>query len=121
MERKYDLSTGVLECYPLYAIFHFNAPFYDHDEAKELVQKLDSHYKDRKCVVISNREMAKNVNPEVYNNVKSKTVVGIAIVSKDEAVKNEAYEEQSLFGGAFSYFETIEEAADWAQTVIGMY
>ncbi|CAM3311930.1 hypothetical protein [Aequorivita lipolytica] len=121
MERKYELSTGILECYPLYAIFHFNAPFYDRDEAKEFVQTIDTHYKNRKCVVISNREMAKNVNPEVYNSVKSKCVIGIAIVSNSEIVKKEAYNEQGLFEGAFSYFGTIEEAEDWAKTVISDY
>ena len=37
------------------------------------------------------------------------------------AVKNEAIEEQGLFEGAFSYFQSIEEASDWAKTVIGSY
>ena len=37
MENKYQLSTGILECYPLYAIFHFNASVYDHEEAEEFV------------------------------------------------------------------------------------
>jgi hypothetical protein len=121
MEKKYQLSTGELECYPFYAIFHFNAAFYDHAEAEELTRVIDSHYKGRKCVVISNREMEKKVNPEVYNSAKSKSVVGIAIVSNNEAVKNEAIEEQGLFEGAFSYFNTIEEASDWANTVVGGY
>ena len=72
-------------------------------------------------MVVSNREMAKRVNPEVYNTAKSKSVVGIAIVSNNNAVKNEAIEEQGLFEGAFSYFQSIEEASDWAKTVIGSY
>ena len=38
MENKYQLSTGILECYPLYAIFHFNASVYDHEEAEEFVE-----------------------------------------------------------------------------------
>ncbi|MBG42659.1 MAG: hypothetical protein CL530_01705 [Aequorivita sp.] len=121
MENKYQLSTGILECYPLYAIFHFNASVYDLEEAEEFVGIIDSHYRGRKCVVVSNREMAKRVNPEVYNTAKSKSVVGIAIVSNNNAVKNEAIEEQGLFEGAFSYFQSIEEASDWAKTVIGSY
>tara|TARA_R110002050_G_scaffold9433_2_gene32777 strand:+ start:1137 stop:1496 length:360 start_codon:yes stop_codon:yes gene_type:complete len=119
MEKKYELSSGLLECYLNYAIFYFNAPQYDFAEAKELVKTIDNHYKGRKCVIISNREMAKNVNPKVYQKAKSKSVVGIAIVSNSETVKSEAYNEQSLFQGAFSYFETIEEAANWANTVVG--
>jgi uncharacterized protein YlxP (DUF503 family) len=65
--------------------------------------------------------MAERVNPEVYNSIKSKSVVGIAIVSNNNAVKNEAIEEQGLFAGAFSYFQSIEEAADWVKTVVRSY
>jgi|GEM_PF-1294036 len=119
MENKYQLSTGILECYPFYAVFHFNSDFYDHKEAEEFTKVIDSHYKGRKCVVVANREMAKTVNPEVYGNGSSKSVVGIAIVSNNDEVKNEAIEEQGFFNGAFSYFKTIEEAADWAHTVTG--
>lgn len=119
MEEKYELKTGILECYPAYAIFYFEGPHYDVAEAKEFVKVLDKHYKGRKCVVISNREMAKKVNPQVYQKAKSKSVVGIAIVSNNDTVKIEAYNEQSLFEGAFSYFETIDEATNWANTVVG--
>lgn len=118
MVKKYELSTGLLECYPFYAIFYFDAAHYDFAEAKELVKTLDTHYKGKKCVVISNREMAKKVNPNVYNSVKSKSVVGIAIVSNNEDVKSEAIEEQGLFEGAFSYFKSIKEATAWAETVV---
>ena len=121
MEKQYELSTGILECYPLYAVFHFNSNFYDLEEAEELTKIIDSHYRGRKCVVISNREMAKTVNPIVYEKASSKSVVGIAIVSNNEDVKFEAMEEQGLFKGAFSYFKSIDEAADWAETVIGAY
>ena len=89
MEKQYELSTGILECYPLYAVFHFNSDFYDLEEAEE--------------------------------KASSKSVVGIAIVSNNEDVKFEAMEEQGLFKGAFSYFKSIDEAADWAETVIGAY
>ncbi len=121
MENKYEISTGTLECYSNYVIFHFNAPVYEREQAKELTQVLDLHYKGRKCVVISNREMAKNVNPEVYKSIKSKTIVGIAIVSNNEAVRSEAYNEQELFRGAFSYFQSIEEAKGWADTVVDSF
>lgn len=118
MENKYELTTGVLECYPQYAIFHFNADFYDLEEAFEFSRVIDSHYGSRKCVIVSTREMAKHVNPEVYSRVKSKCVVGIAIVSSSESVKREAVEEQLHYDGAFSYFRTLEEAIDWSKTVV---
>ena len=87
MENKYQLSTGILECYPFYAVFHFNSDFYDHKEAEEFTKVIDSHYKGRKCVVVANRKMAKTVNPEVYGKGSSKSVVGIAIVSNNDRLK----------------------------------
>lgn len=118
MEKKYEISTGTLECYPTYVLFNFDAEVYEQEQARELTKVVDSHYKGRKCVIVANREMAKNVNPQVYKDLKSKSIVGIAIVSNNEAVRAEAYKEQELFRGAFSYFQTIEEAAGWAKTVI---
>lgn len=118
MEKKYKISTGTLECYPTYVLFNFDSGVYGQEQAKEFTNVVDSHYKGRKCVVVANREMAKKVNLEVYKDLKSKSIVGIAIVSNNEAVKAEAYKEQELFRGAFSYFQTIQEAAGWAETVI---
>lgn len=64
MEKIYQLSSGILECYPRYAVFHFNADFYGLDEAQEFSEVIDSHYKRRKCVIISNREMVARINPK---------------------------------------------------------
>ncbi|MEM0518083.1 MULTISPECIES: hypothetical protein [Aequorivita] len=118
MEKKYELSTGILECYPFHALFYFKATAFNIAEAKELSKALDTHYRGRKCVVISTREFTKTINPLVYQEVPSKSVVGVAIVSNSENVKNEAIEEQGLFKGSFGYFNCIEEAANWAETVV---
>lgn len=118
MEEEFKISTGILECYSNYVIFHFNARFYEQKQAKEFINAVDAHYKGRKCVVLANRQMAEKVNPEIYKDVRSKSIVGIAIVSDNEAVKAEAYNEQELFKGSFSYFKTIDEASNWANTVV---
>tara|TARA_R100000353_G_C6476720_1_gene188005 strand:- start:107 stop:472 length:366 start_codon:yes stop_codon:yes gene_type:complete len=118
MERTYSLSSGILNCFPTYAIFDFTAERYDLKEAKEFGKVIDTHYKGRKCVVISTRKLTKSINPEVYTAVTSKSVIAIAIVSENEAVRKEAVKEQSLCQGAFSYFKTIDEAVNWADTVV---
>ena len=118
MEEQYEISTGTLQCYSNYVIFNFDAGVYEQAQAKEFIKAVDSHYKGRKCVVLANREMAEKVNPQVYKDIKSKSIVGIAIVSNNELVKSEAYNEQELFKGSFSYFKTLEEASDWANTVV---
>lgn len=120
MEKIYQLSSGILECYPRYAVFHFNADFYGLDEAQEFSEVIDSHYKRRKCVIISNREMVARINPEVYKRGLSRSVIGIAIVSNNKEVQVQATEEQGLFDGSFSYFRTIDEAANWARTVVSI-
>lgn len=97
MKNKYEISTGTLECYPNYVIFHFYAAIHEQEQAREFTKAVDSHYKGRKCVVVSDREMAEKVNPEVYKDIKSKSIVGISIVSNNDGVKNEAYKGQELF------------------------
>jgi hypothetical protein len=118
MEAQYNLSTGVLECYPSYAVFHFTGQQYDMAEAAEFTTVIDTHYKDRQCVVIASRAMTKNINPEVYSKYGSKSVVAIAIVSTSEEVREQAVEEQALYKGAFTFFQDMEHAICWAETVI---
>ncbi len=116
MEQEYKMSSGLLRCFPFYAIFDFTADSYDIDDAKEFLGVLDGHYKKRKCVVISSRKFTKNINPDVYKSGRSKAAVAIAIVSDNDEVREEAVQEQSLYDGAFSFFQNVQDAVNWATT-----
>ncbi|MAZ72195.1 MAG: hypothetical protein CMC70_03515 [Flavobacteriaceae bacterium] len=118
MEKVYSLSSGELKCYGTYAIFDFTGHDYGVKEAEEFLAVLNTHYKNRTCVVISDRKLTKNINPEVYTAARSQAIMGIAIVSEDAGVREEAIIEQSLFDGAFSFFTTMEDAIGWSKTVV---
>ncbi|MCW8980360.1 MAG: hypothetical protein OQJ83_03145 [Altibacter sp.] len=118
MEAQYQLSTGLLECFSTHAIFHFTGQRYDLPEALEFTKVVDLHYRNRKCVVISNRTITKKINPEVYTTYVSKSVVVVAIVSMSDDVREEAVAEQSLYNGAFTFFHSLEDAVRWGETVV---
>lgn len=108
----------MLECFPTYAVFHFTGERYDFEEALEFTTVIDTHYKNRNCVVISSRQILKTVNPEVYSHFRSKSVVAVAIVSNCNEVREQVTQEQSHYTGAFTFFTTLEEAICWAETVV---
>lgn len=118
MVKSYDTSHGIMECYPNFLVFKLSDNGISETSAKVIMSYAYRHYKKRPFVFISNREFASNVDPKAYNAIDFKRMVGLAIVSSEETVKQEAYEEQGLFKGSFSYFKTVDQAKIWADTVV---
>lgn len=118
METTYQTPHGIMNCFNNYLIFRVSANYITRQSAKEIMKFAYDHYKKRPFVFISSRKFVSNVDPEAYDAIDPKLMVGIAIVSEDTAVRNEAVEEQSFYKGSFSFFQTEEEAADWANTVV---
>ena len=118
MEQKYNTPHGVMECYESYLVFHLSSKGVSVKAAKEILDYAGKHYGDRKYVFISNRSFASAIDPKAYKAINPKYMVGLAIVSESEAVKQEAYNEQALYDGSFCYFKTVAEAVNWAETVI---
>ena len=67
-------------------------------------------YRTEKC--------KKNIDPRTYLEVRSKSVIGVAIISTNEEVKQEAIKEQELYPGVFTYFKNLKEAVSWSSTII---
>lgn len=118
MEATYDTTHGIMECYKNCLVFYLDDSGISEESAVTIMSYAYKHYKDRPFVFISNRKFASNIDPKAYNAIDPKRMVGLAIVSEEEAVKKEATNEQELFEGSFSYFKTVQEAKDWADTVI---
>ncbi len=118
MERQYTTSAGILECFPNYALFTVHSEIISREAAKEVIKCTYDHYKNRKYVLISNRKKSYQVDSSAYKFINPKKIVGIALVSDDDNVKNDAMEKQLLYNGAFGFFATVEDAIDWAHTVV---
>ena len=118
MKTSYQTPHGPMTCFANYLVFKLTGTGIDAKAAKEIMQYAYDHYQKSPFVFISNREFASNIDPKAYDAINPKLMVGLAIVSEEEAVKQEATNEQELFKGSFSYFKTVEEAKDWANTVV---
>ncbi|MGJ8666972.1 MAG: thymidylate synthase [Patiriisocius sp.] len=119
-QNSNSLKTNnfTIECYDSYLVFTLKSKEITTDLAKEILGFADNHYKKRPYVFISNRAFSSNVDPNVYKEINTKVLVGIAIVSEDQEVRKETMREQQLFEGSFSFFKTVEDAIDWAKTVV---
>ncbi|OAD90811.1 hypothetical protein A7A78_13960 [Aequorivita soesokkakensis] len=118
MKKSYNTPYGLMECYENYLVFHLASDGVTGEASKEILSFAMKHYVNRKYVFIASRKFASPISPSAYKAINPKYMVGLAIVSESDAVKKEAYNEQGLFNGAFSYFKTIAEAEDWANTVV---
>ncbi|WP_203295545.1 hypothetical protein [Luteirhabdus pelagi] len=118
IEQKYATPYGDLECYECYVVFHLKTTEVTVELAKHVLGLSNDHYKGRKYVFISEREFASNVDPEAYKFVNPRQMIGHAIVSEDANVKAEAVSEMELFKGTVSFFPSVKEAANWAETVV---
>ncbi|WP_432412722.1 thymidylate synthase [Rasiella sp. SM2506] len=118
MKATYQTPHGPMDCFKNCLIFKLVGTGISAIAAKEIMQYAYDHYGNNKFVFISNREFASNIDPKAYDAINPKLMVGLAIVSQEEAVKQEAIQEQQLYLGSFSYFKTVEEAKDWATTVV---
>lgn len=118
MKKSYDTPHGLMECYENYLVFHLSSDGITGEAAKEILSFASDHFGNKKYVFISSRQFASPISPDAYRAINPKYMVGLAIVSESDAVKQEAYNEQELFKGAFSYFKTVAEAEDWANTVV---
>jgi len=118
MEKSYNTPHGLMECHENYLVFHLASDGITEKAAKEILSFAVDHYRQKKYVFIASRKFPSPISPAAYKAINPKYMVGLAIVSDSDAVKDEAYNEQGLFTGAFSYFRTVAEAEDWANTVV---
>ena len=91
----------------------------DLEETEELKLILDEHFKNKKMAYISNRVTSYSVNPLVYKEVeKMSNLVAIAIIPKDEKMRQSAEFERQFFNKPFEIFENLSDAIQWVQKII---
>lgn len=75
------------------------------------------HYKGKDFTLISHRKNKYTLNVDVYTVKLMKKLRALAIVSADSMVKEKALVEQLAFNQTFAFFENLEDARGWAESV----
>lgn len=110
---------------------HYEFRFYDNyviAEAKEgavisngeinkSLQIIFDHYKDKNFTIISHRKNNYKVEMNVYATRLMKKVKALAIVSANSLEREKAILEQLQFDNSFAFFDNLEDAAEWAQSI----
>lgn len=111
-----------LEFYDSYVIIEGNSNISVNSSiAENILKKIFDHFKDRKFVIVSNRISEYKLQADAYSPAILKKVKGIAIVSKNSEVRDQAILEQKKFNGSFAFFENLDDAKNWAENFFSNY
>lgn len=89
----------------------------NNDIVNETLKVMFDHYKNNNFTVISHRKYNYTVEVDVYGLKMMKKLRALAIVSGDSMVKEKALLEQLAFNQSFAFFEDLEDARGWAESV----
>lgn len=118
MSTIYSTPHGEMKCFETYLVFTLTSDTLNRQSANEIMHYAHQHFGEKKYVFIANREFASKVDPKAYKAINTSQMVGLAIVSENEDVKQEAIAEQDFFDGSFGFFKTLTEAIDWSMSVV---
>ncbi len=89
------------------------------DKSQKLVQDLLSHFNGRPFVYITHRINSYAVDPAIYNvAVQIENLVGFAVVSTNNLALKNAEIEKLFFKKPFKIFKDLENAKQWANTIV---
>lgn len=84
-----------------------------------LTQIAETYFKNQPFVYITNRVHSYSVDPKIYfETSKIPNLVGCAVVSSDYKAKNNAKIEKLFYSKPFEMFKTLDEAKEWANTIV---
>ena len=84
--------------------------------AKEITKHLDQYYNGKKFIFITHRKHPHDIDLNVYKGRILKNMIGFAIVSNNPEELKRALQEQPLWNEAFTFFQELDDAKDWALT-----
>lgn len=86
---------------------------------KKLREIVNSHFKNKPVVYISNRVNSYSVDPITYlGTSKIHNLLAIAIVAEKKINRTNAVFESSFYNKPFEVFPTLSEAISWVESVI---
>lgn len=83
----------------------------------ENLKIIFDHFNGKPFALISHRKHNYTVNIDIYTLRLMKKVRALAVVSSDSTAKEKAMVEQLAFDHSFAFFEDLEEARSWAESV----
>lgn len=111
---------------------HYNLTFFDsfvvaeahedsvvtHEAVNETLKLVFDHFKGKEFTIISHRKNNYSLDINVYTLKLIKKIKGIAVVSSDSGMKEKAAIEQLAFDGSFTFFENLDDAKKWAESMV---
>lgn|SRR5690606_1807783 len=94
-----------------------NGVHINNDSVASTLKIIFDHYNGKDFALISHRKNQYTVDIDVYSLRLMKKLRALAIVSSDSSVKEKAIIEQLAFDKSFAFFENLEEAKGWAESV----
>lgn len=111
-----------MEFYDSYVIIESIGEFVvDPAIATSTLKVIVDYYKGKEFAIITNRKSDYSLSPEAYSHSLFKKIKGIAIVSSIPQVKMRAMIEQDSFEQSFAFFEDLNEAKNWAESLFVTY
>jgi len=106
-------------------IFHDNyviavaneGAFINNETVSETLKIIFDHYNGKNFTLISHRKYQYTIDIDIYTLRLMKKLRALAIVSNDNIVKENAIVEQLAFDRSFAFFENIDDATGWAESV----
>lgn len=90
----------------------------DSKVVEESLKLIFDHFKSNNFTLISHRKNNYTVNLDIYDLKRMRKLRAIAVVSPDSTVKEKAMAEQMVFDQSFAFFDNLEDAIGWAESVI---
>lgn len=89
------------------------------DQNQVLLNVAETYFNNKNFVYITHRLHSYAVDPSIYfETSKIKNLLGFAVVSKDYKAKTNAEVEKLFFKKPFEIFTTVEQAVDWATSLL---
>lgn len=86
---------------------------------KIFLQIVDTHFRNKPFIYISNRVYSYAINPIVYlETAKVPNLAGFAVVSRNPEQKMLTQVEKAFLGKEFFLFKTLDEALLWKDGVL---
>ena len=119
--KKYKVDIGSVEVFENYMIANLNEGItLTIDTAIELIYIADIHFSTQDFIYITCRKNSYAVDPTLYTKVAEiPTLKGIAIVSDKIVDRNNLNVERLFFDKPMMLFESVTDATDWAELIIG--
>ncbi|GAA4273004.1 hypothetical protein U6A24_06990 [Aquimarina gracilis] len=84
--------------------------------SSEITMRLEEYYNGNNFVFITHRKFPHDIDLNVYKGKILKNMIGFAIVSDNPEEMKRALQEQPLWNEAFTFFDELSEAENWASS-----